>query len=163
MSETGLVRANHRTRLSDIIGVSFRFSETCMLCVFIRIARSSSGDSNEYPQYTSFTIKKEIHPPLSQICSYGILFKGTQEEVRNTAVVNEPSVFEPFKFYCRLLQRHLCCLSDLESEPVTDSLPAIHIFIQNIHYKKPKLHIIKMSKTCYGVSLSFDYLCIHRK
>ena len=39
------------------------------------------------------------HPYLSQICSYGILFKGLKNEFE-TAVVNEPSVFEPLKFYC---------------------------------------------------------------
>ena len=41
------------------------------------------------------------HPKLSQICSYGIFFKG----LKTTAVVNEPSVFEPLKFYCILTPR----------------------------------------------------------
>ena len=48
------------------------------------------GDSNEYTQYTLFNEKKENQPKLSQ---------ETQEEFL-TAVVNEPSVFEPLKFYC---------------------------------------------------------------
>ena len=36
---------------------------------------------------------------LSKICSYGIYTKGLQNEFE-TAVVNEPSVFEPLKFNC---------------------------------------------------------------
>ena len=46
-------------------------------------------------------IKKENNPKLSQICSYGIFSKGPKNEFE-TAVVNEPSVFEPLKFYCNL-------------------------------------------------------------
>ena len=46
-----------------------------------------------------FPIKnKENHPKLSQIFSYGFLL-GLKNEFE-TAVVNEPSVFEPLKFYC---------------------------------------------------------------
>ena len=43
---------------------------------------------------------KENHPILSQICSYGILSMGLKNEFE-AAVVNEPSVFEPLKFYCK--------------------------------------------------------------
>ena len=60
------------------------------------------GDSNEYTQYTISHIKKENHPKLSQICSYGICSKGLKNEFE-PAVVNEPSVFEPLKFYCTLI------------------------------------------------------------
>ena len=59
------------------------------------------GDSNEYTHYTIFHYKKNI-PKLSQICNYGICSKGLQKEFE-TAVVNEPSVFEPLKFYCSCL------------------------------------------------------------
>ena len=52
------------------------------------------GDSNENTQYTIFTIKKEKHPLLFQICTYWIFSKF------KTALVNEPSVFEPLKVYC---------------------------------------------------------------
>ena len=44
-------------------------------------------------------MKKGNHPKLCQICSYGICSKGPKNEFE-TAVVNEPSVFEPLKFYC---------------------------------------------------------------
>ena len=57
------------------------------------------GDSNEYTQFTIFQYEKEKHPKFSQICSYGILSKGLKNEFER-AVVNEPSVFEPLKFYC---------------------------------------------------------------
>ena len=48
----------------------------------------------EYTQYTMFNIKKENHPKLSQICSYGI-FPGN---LRTSS--KQPSLFEPLKFYC---------------------------------------------------------------
>ena len=57
------------------------------------------GDSNEFTQYTIFQYKNENHHKLCQICNYGIFSKGLKNEFE-TAVVNEPSVFEPLKFYC---------------------------------------------------------------
>ena len=45
--------------------------------------------------------KKKNHPKLSQISSYGTFSKGLKNEFE-TAMVNEPSVFEPLKFYCNL-------------------------------------------------------------
>ena len=57
------------------------------------------GDSNEYTQYTISQYEKENHLKLSQICNYGICSKGLKKGYE-TAVVNEPSVFEPWKFYC---------------------------------------------------------------
>ena len=59
------------------------------------------GDSNEYTQYTIFQYEEEKHPKLSQICSYGNFSKGLKNEF-DRAVVNEPSVFKPLKFYCIL-------------------------------------------------------------
>ena len=53
-------------------------------CVF-SFESPHQGDSNEYTQYTIFNIKWKLnHPKLSQICSYGIFFQGTQERVRNS-------------------------------------------------------------------------------
>ena len=57
------------------------------------------GDSNEYTEYTISQYKKENHPQLFQICIYGICFKGPKNEFE-TAVVNQPPVFQPLKFYC---------------------------------------------------------------
>ena len=46
-----------------------------------------------------FLIIKTNHPKLSKICNYEISSKGPKNEFE-TAVVNEPSVFEPLKFNC---------------------------------------------------------------
>ena len=46
--------------------------------------------------------KEDNRSKLSQICSCGIFSKGLKNEFETTAV-NEPSVFEPLKFYC------ICC------------------------------------------------------
>ena len=67
-------------------------------CVF-SLETPQRGDSNEYTQNTISQYKKENYPKLSQICNYGICSKGLMNEFE-TAVVNEPSVFEPLKFYC---------------------------------------------------------------
>ena len=66
-------------------------------CVF-SIESPQRGDSNEYTQYTISQYKKTNNPKLSQICNYGICCKGPKNEFE-PAVVNEPSVFEPLKFY----------------------------------------------------------------
>ena len=64
---------------------------------------SHRGDSNEYTQYTIFSMNMKKLPNLSQICSHGLFPKGLKHEFE-TAMVNEPSVFEPLKFYCNLAQ-----------------------------------------------------------
>ena len=57
--------------------------------------------------YTIFNIyiyeKKENHTKLFYICSYRIVFQGTQNGFE-TAVENEPSIFEQLMVYC-ILQR----------------------------------------------------------
>ena len=68
-------------------------------CVF-SLESPQRGDSNEYTQNTISQYKKENYPKLSQICDYGICSKGLMNEFE-TAVVNEPSVFKPLKFYCK--------------------------------------------------------------
>ena len=64
-------------------------------------------DSNEYTQYTTSQYKKANNPKLFQICNYGICSKGPKNEFE-PAVVNEPSVFEPLKFYCNTQTLHYC-------------------------------------------------------
>ena len=63
------------------------------------------GDSNKYTQYTISQYEKKIHSKLSQICNCGICSKGPKNEFE-PAVVNEPSVFEPLKFYCNRVQNN---------------------------------------------------------
>ena len=57
------------------------------------------GDSNEYTQYTIFNIKMKITLNYPKSAAMGFRFKGLKKEFE-TAMVNEPSVFEPLKFYC---------------------------------------------------------------
>ena len=64
-----------------------------MLCVLVRI------DSNEYIKYTIFNIKLKITLNFPKSSAMGFLSKGFMN-VFKTAVVNEPSVFEPTKFQC---------------------------------------------------------------
>ena len=56
------------------------------------------GDSNEYTHYTIFNVKQKNHLKFSHICSYVIFSTGLKNKFE-TAVVNEPSVFEPLKVY----------------------------------------------------------------
>ena len=57
------------------------------------------GDSNEYKQYSIFNIKKENHPNYPKSAAMGFFSEGLKD-VFEIAVVNEPSEFEPLKFYC---------------------------------------------------------------
>ena len=69
-----------------------------VFCVF-SLESPHRGDSNENAQYTiCFKYKKDYHPKLVQICSFGIFSKGLKNEFE-TAVVNEPSVFELLNVY----------------------------------------------------------------
>ena len=64
------------------------------------------GDSNECTQYTIFNMNKKNtlnYPKSAAMC----FFQGFKNEFE-TAVVNEPSVFEPLKFYCRSLLTSVC-------------------------------------------------------
>ena len=55
--------------------------------------------SLESPHQGYFQYKTENNPKLFQISSNGIFSKGLKSEFE-AAVVNEPSAFEPLKFYC---------------------------------------------------------------
>ena len=60
------------------------------------------GDSNENTKYTIFKFKKNISLNYPYFAAIGYSSKGLKNEFE-TAVVNEPSMFEPLKFYCMLL------------------------------------------------------------
>ena len=62
---------------------------------------SHRGDSNVHTQYTILIIKKKITPDYSKSAAMVFFYWGLKNEVE-IAVVNEPSVFEPLKFYCIL-------------------------------------------------------------
>ena len=92
------MRVDKSARSGGIIRISLIFYNMKVCCVF-SLESPHWGDSNEYTQYTISQYKKENYPKLSQICNYGVWSKGPKNELE-TAVVNEPSVFEPLKFYC---------------------------------------------------------------
>ena len=83
------------------IGISFDLTEMTVYCVF-SLESPHRGNSDEHKQYTLFSMNKEKHPKLSQVYSYGIFPNGLKNEFE-TAVVNEPSVFKPLKFYSSLI------------------------------------------------------------
>ena len=57
------------------------------------------GDSNKYTQYTIFNMNKKNTLNYPKSAAMGFFSKGLINEFE-IAVVNEPSVFEPLKFYC---------------------------------------------------------------
>ena len=57
------------------------------------------GDSNEFTQYTIFNMSKKNTLNYPKSAAMGFFSKGLENELE-TSVVNEPSVFEPLKFYC---------------------------------------------------------------
>ena len=58
----------------------------------------SLGDSNEYTKDTIFNIKSKITLNYSKSAAMGFFSKGLKNEFE-IAMVNEPLVFEPVKFY----------------------------------------------------------------
>ena len=61
----------------DIFSIFLNMKVECLFPLEL----AHQGNSNVYTQYTIFKIKKENHSKLSQICSYGFLFQGAQEQV----------------------------------------------------------------------------------
>ena len=57
------------------------------------------GDSNKNTQYTIFNMNKKNTLNYPKSAAMGFFSYGLKNEFE-TAVVNEPSVFEPLKFYC---------------------------------------------------------------
>ena len=74
------------------------------VCCVFSLESPHQGDSNEYTQYTIFNIKKKITLNYPKSAAMGFCSKGLKKEFE-TAVVNEPSVFEPLKFYCTFKNR----------------------------------------------------------
>ena len=79
----------------DIFSILFNMK---VCCVF-SLESPHRGDSNEYIQYSIFNIRKKIILNYPKSAAMGFCSKGLKNEFE-TAVVNEPSVFEPLKFYC---------------------------------------------------------------
>ena len=79
----------------DIFSILFNMK---VCCVF-SLESPHWGDSNEYTQYTIFHIKKKITLNYPKFAAMGFCSKGLKNEFETT-MVNEPSVFQPLKFYC---------------------------------------------------------------
>ena len=74
------------------------------------------GDSNKYTQHTIINIKRkspEIIPNIVMSADTGFFSYGLKNEFE-IAMVNEPSVFEPLKFYCSLKLNHSLKLTYLK-------------------------------------------------
>ena len=56
------------------------------------------GDSNQYTQYTIFNMETKT-PKIIRNLQLWDFSKGLKNKFE-TAMINEPSVFEPLKFYC---------------------------------------------------------------
>ena len=91
--------------------ISLIFYNMKVCCVF-SIESPHRGDSNGYTQYTISNIKKiTLNYPKS--AAMGFCSKGLKNKFE-TAVVNEPSVFEPLKFYCSIKMQYESVTRDLE-------------------------------------------------
>ena len=88
-----LVRRHNR----DVFSI---FLNRKVYCVY-SLESPHRGDSNEYTQYTIFNIKKKITVNYSKSAAMGFFSKGLKNRFE-TAVVSEPSVFKPLKFYCNI-------------------------------------------------------------
>ena len=71
------------------------------VCCVFTLESPHRGDSNEYTQYTIFSMNMKHCLNYPKSAAMAFCSKGPKKEFE-TAVVNEPSVFEPLKFYCTL-------------------------------------------------------------
>ena len=92
------LRVNYSARSGGLIGISFLFSLTLRYVVCSHQNRPIEAILMSTHNIT-FSTKKENHPKRFYICSYGIFSKGPKNEFE-TAMVNEPSVLKPLKFFC---------------------------------------------------------------
>ena len=78
------------------------------VCCVFTLESPHRGDSNEYTQYTIFNMNKKNTLNYPKSAAMGFFSKGLKNEFEK-AVVNEPSVFEPLKFYCSFLKSLTPC------------------------------------------------------
>ena len=81
-----------------IVGYLFGILNVCCVC---SLESPHRGDSNEYTQHTFTRYKKKISLNYPYI-----VFGGNPCGLKNvfdSSMVNEPSGFEPLKFYCILI------------------------------------------------------------
>ena len=88
------------------------------------------GDSNEYTQYTIFDMikKNTLNHPKS--AAMGFFSKGLKNEFE-TAVVNEPSMFEPLKFYCISVRHQGKCFREYKFSLMKRNVNNLSPVVQN--------------------------------
>ena len=79
----------------DIFSIFFTMKGCCVFS----LESPHRGHSNEYTRYTIFNIRKKITLNYPKSAALSFCAKVLKNEFE-TAVVNEPSVFEPLKLYC---------------------------------------------------------------
>ena len=79
----------------DIFSIFFNIK----ICCVFSLESPHRGDSNKFTQHNIYTIKKKITLNYPKSAAMGFCAKGLKNKFES-AVVNEPSVFEPLKFYC---------------------------------------------------------------
>ena len=79
----------------------FLHSFNMQVCCVFSLESPHQDDSNGYIQYTVSQYKKKITLNCPNSAAIGFYPKGLKNEFE-TAVVNEPSEFEPLKFYCTI-------------------------------------------------------------
>ena len=92
------MRVDYRARSVGLIGIFFFIFFNMKVCCVFTLESPHRGDSNEYTQYTIFSMNMKNCPIYPKSAAMGFS-KGLKNEFE-TAMVNEPSVFEPLKFYC---------------------------------------------------------------
>ena len=78
----------------DIFSIFLNMKE----CYVFSLESPYQGDSNEYTQNSIFNVKKKVTLNYPKSAAMGFCSKGLKNEFE-TAVANEPSVFEPLKLY----------------------------------------------------------------
>ena len=99
------MRVDNSARSGGLIRISLIFYNMKVYCV-ISLESPHRGDSNEYTQYTIFNMNKKNTLNYPKSAAIGFFSKGLKNEFE-TAVVNEPSVFEPLKFSCIYIYKYL--------------------------------------------------------
>ena len=92
------MRVDNSARSGDLIRISLIVYNMKVYCV-LSLESPHRGDSNEQTRYTIFNMKQKNNLNYPKSAVMGVVSKGLKNEFE-TAKVNEPSVFEPLKFYC---------------------------------------------------------------
>ena len=87
----------------DILSIFFNVK---VCCVF-SLESPNPGHSNGYKQYTIFNIKKKITLNYPKSSAMGFCSKGLKNKLE-TAVLNEPTMFEPLKLYRTCINLPFC-------------------------------------------------------